>query len=172
MTFWLLDDGPFGVLSRFVDHSWQWPASTLHIMREVAQGAPYDKTGRRQRLMELRDASGLAGIQIHDGDDRAGAVLYGHLRPSGAAASKDIGEDASIAFCIAQEPNAIFVTMDKRSAYVALAELGPGRVATPFDVWIWLENNSLITCSQRDDLMRATAKGDQGIQGIPVRYQK
>lgn len=169
MTAWLLDDGPLDLLAKEFDSAWSWPASTLHLAREVAEGAASSES--RQRLLAMRDPAGAPCIQIHDGNDDAKAVLFGHLRPEDAKAKRDLGEDASIALCLVQTPEAVFVTQDKPAAYVALAELGPGRVATPYDVWSWLYERQHITEAQRDALMVATRKKDQGSQ-IPWRYQQ
>jgi hypothetical protein len=63
---------------------------------------------------------------------------------------------------LTQLPEAVFVTMDKGAAFVALAELGPARVATPFDVWSWLREQSLISAEQRRALDNATVDKDRG----------
>jgi len=169
MSWWLLDDGPFGLLGRHFDPAWAWPAATLHLIREVAASAPRDQSGRRQKLLDMRDASGVSSIEAHDAGLSAAKILFEHLRPSEVTASRDLGEDASIAFCLAEAHEAIFVTMDKRAAYVALAELGPARVATPFDVWIWLHEQGLISTAQRLALAEATRKQDQGLTRLPYR---
>jgi hypothetical protein len=75
----------------------------------------------------------------------------------------------AIAFCALVEPEGVFVPADKRAAFLALAELGPGRVATPFDLWAHLKDGGLITTEQFTFLCERTAKGG-GLPGVPLRF--
>jgi hypothetical protein len=170
MKRWLLDDGPLGLLARHFDPTWSWPAATLHVMKEVASGAPADKSGRRQQLFAMVDGAGASSVLVVDGGAPTADVLFRHVRPSAATATKDLGEDASIAYCIAEDTASTFVTMDKRAAYVALAELGSARVSTPYDLWAWLRESGLIMEAQWQLLAEATAKQDQGMSRVPLRF--
>lgn len=172
MSVWLLDDGPLGVLARAIDATWSWPEAALTVVREVADGASSDKTGRRAALLAMRAASGGACVKVHDGGPAAANMLWGHLRPQAAASTRDMGEDASIAVCATDLPDAVFVTMDKRAAYIAIAELGGARVAAPFEVWAWLERSGLVTRAVYDALCAMTAKQDQGLSGVPLRFRR
>lgn len=172
MTMWLLDDGPFGVLARAYDLNWSWPESVFTVVREVADGALNDKSGRRTSLLSMSASSGAPCIVIHDGGPEAARVLFGHLRPVAASSTRDLGEDVSIAVCATELPNAVFVTMDKRAAYVALAEIGGARVATPFEVWDSLEQRGLVTRATYTVLCEMTAKQDQGLSGVPLRFRR
>ena len=171
MKQWLLDDGPLGLLARYFDATWAWPAATLQVMREVALGAPADKSGRRQQLFTMLDGAGAPCLRILDGGERTAEILFQHVRTSAASATKDLGEDASIAYCMAEAPDAIFVTMDKRAAYVGLAELGSARVSTPYDLWAWLLDSRFISEDQWRQLVDATAKQDQGMNRVPLRFE-
>jgi hypothetical protein len=169
---WLLDDGPLSLLSKSFDPAWAWPEGTITVVREVADTAKLDKSGRRAALLAMQAPSGGPSVAIHDGGPSANAMLWGHLRPQAAKASKDLGEDVSIAVCATELPAAIFVTMDKRAAYIALAELGRGRVATPFDLWAQLEQEGCLSAAVFRELCERTFKSDQGLDGIPKRYQR
>src|SRR5262249_45089007 len=129
-------------------------------------------SGRRRSLLRVRDSSGQPSILVHDGGAEAQSVLYGHLRTRAATADKDIGEDVSIAVCATELPEAVFVTMDKRAAYVALSELGRGRVAAPFELWDELERSGLLTLETYKNLCEKTAKRDHGLAAVPRRHQR
>ncbi len=173
MTCWLLDDGPFGWLAQQFDPTWSWPASTLHVAREVAVKATFDKMERRQKLLAMQDPSGAPSIVIHDGNDLALTILYGHLRTKESEGDEDLGEHASIALCLSQLHQAVFVARDKKAVYLALAELGPARVATAFDVWSWLHEQRHITAEQREKLFERTYKQDKlERKVVPWRFQQ
>ncbi|HEU4539439.1 MAG TPA: hypothetical protein VFS00_35210 [Polyangiaceae bacterium] len=169
---WLLDDGPFWVLSRFFDPAWAWPEGLMAVVREVADAAKRDKTGRREALLAMRAPSGGPSVAVHDGGPAANAMLWEHLRPRAAEATKNLGEDVSIAVCATELPSAVFVAMDKRSVYVALAELGRGRVASPFDLWASLEQAGHISDAVFQGLCETTCKQDQGLVAVPKRFQR
>lgn len=170
MTRWLLDDGPLGHLARSFDPAWVWPAYTLFVMEEVAAQAFKDKTGRRQRLLEARNGvDPLIGVDRIDVGSPADEFLFGYLRPEAVSSTKNRGEHAAIAFCARQNPESIFVTMDKGAAYLALAELGPGRVSTPFDVWMDLRSRGIMPDAAYEELCRSTFAGDGDLRGKPSR---
>jgi hypothetical protein len=100
----------------------------------------------------------------------AANLLLDYLRPDATNATRDLGEDESIAYCIEEARDATFVTMDKRAAYIALSELGPGRVAVPFDLWHWLRSEGLITSAECATLCEVTLRQDNGLPGIPRRW--
>ena len=155
---WLIDDGPFGLLARVLDHRWDWPASTLHMARAVADGGARDKSGRRQQLLS-RQNSGQPWIRVHGiqpGTPAAG-MLYNHLRHNRYQSTEHLGEHASIALAATTLPTAVFVTMDKGAAFLALAELGRDRVATPYELWNWLCAEGFITMDCRLELLRLTS---------------
>ncbi|MCU0681495.1 MAG: hypothetical protein MUF34_04415 [Polyangiaceae bacterium] len=144
----------------------------MAVVREVAEAAKKDKTGRREALLAMRAPSGGLSVAVHDGGPAANAMLWGHLRPRAAEATKDLGEDVSIAVCATELPSAVFVAMDKRSVYVALAELGRGRVATPFDFWAFLVQAGHVSDVVFQRLCETTFKQDQGLGAVPKRLQR
>jgi hypothetical protein len=99
----------------------------------------------------------------------AAEILLNYLRRSETHATRDLGEDESIAYCMTDGPETVFVTLDKQAAFTALAELGPGRVATPFDLWAWLVEQRLITNEDRQQLDSDTLRNDVRLPGIPRR---
>lgn len=167
---WVVDDGPLGLLARFFDPGWLWRPDTLEIMDSVAASAPQDKSGRRQQLLALQ-ASARPAIAVRSllvGSEAANVVLN-YLRQDTRSATRDLGEDESIAYCMVEAKDAVFVTMDKRAAFVALAELGPGRVATPFDLWGWLAEERMLNATVRTALFEASHGADRGLPGVPRR---
>ncbi len=63
----------------------------------------------------------------------------------------------------------IFVTLDKRAAMLALAELGRGRVAHAFDLWLHLRDSGLVDSTVFDALCQRTKRSDGALPGIPLR---
>jgi hypothetical protein len=170
MMHWVLDDGPLGLLARMVTPGDTWPAGRLHVSEDVAANAQRDRSGRRQPWLAARRGSGPSVVvhAIVTGTD-VGKMVYEHLRTNAADASTDLGEDESIALCALDLVDAVFVSMDKGASYKALVELGLGRVASPFDLWLELRAEGLITETEFAKLCDATAKGDSGIAGVPAR---
>jgi hypothetical protein len=104
----------------------------------------------------------------------AASMLYEYLRLNSTHATKDLGEDASIAFCAMVRTDSIFVTQDKGAALVALSELGSGHVATPFELWFDLRGRGLVSAEQFQRLCESTLKtlkSDSTWPGIPARFR-
>lgn len=170
MTMWVLDDGPFGELAFQFDAAWAWPASCLHVVGEVAKLADLDRSQRRRRLLDM-SSGGTPSIEVHQIQvgSPASDMLYTHLRRDSVDATENLGEHASIAFCARVAPEAVFVPADKKAAFLALAELGPGRVVTPFDLWAHLHRSGFITRAQFTVLCERTVKGG-ALPGVPLRF--
>ncbi len=168
MNAWVLDDGPFGDLALQFDRGWTWPADAIHIVHEVALRADVDKSGRRQKLLEMKNA-GSPCVRVHRllVPSPAADMLY-DLRPDESDTDKDRGEHASIALCAIEQKEAAFVTNDKRAAYLALCELGPSRVASPFDLWLHLRGQGLITTNQFGALCERSKKS-ASLNRVPTR---
>ncbi len=155
MTVWILDDGPLGLLARRYNPAWSWPSRSLHTLAEVASAAPLDKSGRRNSLLGMNQ-SGEPVIEVHSimAGSPAARFLFEYLRPRASGATKNLGEDAAISYCAFERTDACFVTMDKGAAFLALAELGTGRVATPFDLWHDLLTQELVSSAEFSSLAR------------------
>lgn len=160
MTTWVVDDGPLGKLAQIFDDGWTWPAETAHVLQAVVEGAAFDHSGRRQKLLAMRNGGEPVIVQhaVSVGSP-ADHYLASHLRPNGSSATDDLGEHESIAWILHDGPDdAVFVTEDKKASYLALAELGCGRVATPFDLWDDLRSRALISEEQLRELCERGAK--------------
>ncbi|HEY4159822.1 MAG TPA: hypothetical protein VGM29_17045 [Polyangiaceae bacterium] len=170
---WLLDDGPFGQLAREFQPKWDWPAATLGVVDVVAQAAAKDKSGRRAKLLGMTTPNGGAvSVLGLLADSAAADLLFDYFRPNASFATKDWGEHASIAYCVADDRDAIFVTCDRGAAYLALAELGPGRVASPFDLWHWLASEGLVSVDTLNALCQFTIKNAGDLPGVPSRFSR
>jgi hypothetical protein len=67
--------------------------------------------------------------------------------------------------------DAVFVTADKGAAYQALVELGPCRVASPYDLWASLRDLGIVGQTVFDRLCRETASRSQATAGVPFRLR-
>jgi len=171
MTVWVLDDGPLGILARHYNAAWAWPARSLHTIAEVAAAASRDRSNRRKSLLDMQQ-SGEPVIEVHPimVDSEAAHFLFEYLRPNAPSATKNLGEDAAIAYCAIERKDACFVTMDKGAAFLALSELGSDRVATPFDLWADLLSKGLISPDEFSSLCD-TVRKSLALPGVPRRIQ-
>lgn len=172
MIFWVLDDGPLGNLAKHYNAAWSWPARSLHTVAEVASAASRDLSGRRDSVLAMRQ-SGEPVIEVHPimVGSQAACFLFEYLRPNAPSATKNLGEDAAIAYCALEKTDGCFVTNDKGAAFLALAELGRGRVATPFDLWEDLFSQGLITPDEFSSLCE-TVRKSLGLPGVPARVRR
>jgi hypothetical protein len=170
MTVWLIDDGPLSILALESVDTWQWPPDTLHVVHDVADAAKNDRSGRRQRLLAMGGATPAIRVHRPLADSPAAKYLLTHIRPRDPSATKNLGEDVAIAIAATELTTAVFVTLDKAAAFVALAELGPARVSTPLDVWHDLASRGLISNGQRDAMVRRTICGS-ALPGVPLRLR-
>lgn len=167
---WVLDDGPLGVLAQHFDPGWLWPPGALEVVESVARGASQDRSGRRERLLALTNGGQLAvPVRAISLESRAAALVFEYLRSDETNARRDFGEDESIAYCMTEATDRVFVTMDKGAAVIALGELGGARVATAFDLWFWMAEQRMISESTRDSLCQSCLKHDRSLPGIPRR---
>jgi hypothetical protein len=165
---WILDERPLEDLGMHFDAAWAWPASSLHIVGEVAARARLSP--RRTRLLNMSDA-GRSSIEVHDikVPSEAADFLYGHLRKDSSDVDEHVGEHASIAFCAVVEPDGVFIADDKQALFLALAELGSSRVATAFDLWAHLRDQKLIDPGQFKALCERTRKS-AALAATPRRF--
>jgi hypothetical protein len=163
---WILDDGPLGVLAETVKPAavGSWPPGELLIAEQTAVDAAGDRSGRRPGLLTLQ-AKGepVIGVVRLPLGSRAAHILYDHLG-RGSDDTEGRAERQAIAWAID-----VFVTHDKRAALTALAELGRGRGAHTFDLWIRLHASGHVTDEQFAALCERTAKRDDGLPGVPWR---
>ncbi|MBI5490512.1 MAG: hypothetical protein HY905_24470 [Deltaproteobacteria bacterium] len=146
-----------------------WPAGELMIAEQTAVDAAGDRTGRRPGLLTVQ-AKGepVIGVVRFPLGSRAAHILYDHLG-RGSNDTEGRAERQAIAWATDAGANAVFVTHDKRAALTALAELGRGRVAHTFDLWIHLHASGRVTDEQFAALCERTAKRNDGLPGVPWR---
>lgn len=99
------------------------------------------------------------------------ATVCGHFRVKYDQPTRDLGEHESIALLIHELTDAVLVVLDRRAAMLALAELGPGRVVSPFDFWHWLRAEDIIDQAAFEKLCTEVLRKDQGFPGLPVRFR-
>jgi hypothetical protein len=64
------------------------------------------------------------------------------------------------------------VTSDRRATVTALAELGIGRVAHPFDLWLHLRASRGLSEAGFQRLCQAILAIDQGLRRMPARVSQ
>lgn len=171
---WIVDDGPVNDLASVIDPATvsTWPAGELLVAEATDRAG--DQSLPRRALLDAR-ADGRRvfeplGVPMNS---PAAEVLFAHLRVGPRSAqSGNLAEDQAIALAITTHHDAMLVLREKRAALTALAELGPGRVAHAFDLWIYLRDHARITQTDFDRLCQATKAADQGLPGIPWRIKK
>jgi hypothetical protein len=173
MEAWIIDDGPLDWLARQVEpvEVAKWPPDRFFVAEATALAARRDalESMAANRRLALLEQSGLS-IRTFDVQvpSDAARILYEHLsHPSGTATN--LAENQAIAWALTERQEAVLVTVDKRAAMLALAELGRGRVAHAFDLWIELRQNDLISNDQFQHLCNATRAADQSLNSLPVR---
>ena len=97
-------------------------------------------------------------------------MFYDYLRANRTDLDRDVGEDQTIAWCACDAPDAVFVTADKGALFLAAAELGGHRVATPFDLWADLRGRKLLSEEDFEELCERTRRR-LGLPGTPGRLR-
>lgn len=173
---WILDDGPLGCLAQLSDLLVLTFCETgeLLVAGTTAKSATNDKSGRRQALLALSYLDGskvITVVNVTFGIDDPAAQVLTDLHPD-EFATIDLAEHESIAWAAAHGGDAILVTSDRRATVTALAELGMGRVAHPFDLWLHLKRNRGLNDRDFHLLCESTRKGDQGLRRMPARVSE
>lgn len=167
MTTWILDDGPLDLLSQFIDAiNWQnWSQMQLFVAKQTAVDAR-QSPARYDLLVSYPTLFHTFEIMV---DTLAFDIVHGHLRTTASRAAANLAEHQAIAWIISECTDGVFVTCDKKAAFLALAELGRNHVAHPYDLWLHLRDQRLINQTQFDDLCQKTRISDQSV--IPWRCQ-
>ena len=165
MPTWKLDDGPFGRLAKFarIADLPNWPSGKLFVAEQTALDAIQDTV--RNALLTA-DPTPFQVFRIMMGT-HAADIVYSHLRRTASRAAANLAEHQCIAWIIAERRDAVFVTEDRKAAFLALAELGRGRVAHAHDLWLYLRDERLVDRKQFENLCRATCRNDRS--DIPLR---
>ncbi len=140
-----------------------WPRGELL----VADATVCDASSRRKALLD-QSGSPFTQFSVLMGTEAA-KILYSHLRPA-ATSDKNLAEHQSIAWALAERPEAILVSRDKGATLLALAELGRGNAAHPSELWLYLLGEGRITKDQFKDLCRRTSNSEQS--PVPLRCQR
>lgn len=158
---WMLDDTPANDLAEVLhgvpEPGVPFPAGIFHTSREVMKLSSKSPT-RSRFLLRLEN---LGSLQVHDityGSDTF--VLYTEYR-KGAQTDANRGEHEAIALCTTALTRTVFVAGDKLACWLALLELGSGRVATPYELWDDLKARRILTEDLWDKLCERTRKGQQ-----------
>jgi len=164
---WILDDGPFDLLSRFVsmEDLPAWPQGRLFVAERTAEDA--GRSSVRKALLTTNPTP-FQVFRIMT-DTPAFHTAHNHLRRTESRPTANLAEHQAIAWIIHERPDAVFVTGDKKAAFLALAELGCGRVAHTYDLWLHLRDERLLDQNQFRNLCEDTRKTDQ--TAIPLRCQ-
>lgn len=173
---WILDDGPLDQLARFADPATltRGAAGSLLVASTTARAAAVSE--RRRALLELDCADGrlVEEFSVEIGDDDPAAEILLELHGS-ENTRLDLAEREAISWAQVHGASAggqaVFVTSDQRATVTALAELGRGRVAHPFDLWLDLLRQGRIGRSQFEKLCEATRNKDQGLERMPTRVR-
>lgn len=162
---WLLDDGVIDILARC-------PGAIRDALRQedlaIAEATAGDGSEERQRLIEEARVKTLR-VEV---ESPAENLLYGHFRSRSEyqrGSTVNFAEHQAFALLLTEEKNRIFVTFDKGAAYLALLELGPGRVAHPFDLFFYLEQKRRLEPGAFGELLDKSRKKEQ--LGPPWRLQ-
>jgi hypothetical protein len=168
---WILDDGPFNDLADFglVPTLAGYPAGRLLVPGATAHAAKLSDA--RRVLLETPTLTGERLIQVITiglgNDDPAGAILlelHGEERTT-----TNLAEREAIAWSLVHDKASIFVTYDSRAAIAALAELGHGRVAHPFDLWIDLLAEGALDVAQFKNICDRTLRRGSRLPRMPDR---
>lgn len=161
---WLIDDGVIDLLARCPE------ALRVTLRQEdlaIAEATAADVSEERQRLLAEAQVKTLRV----DVESPAENLLYGHFRRRSEyqrGSTVNFAEHQALALLLTEETSRIFVTFDKGAAYLALLELGPGRVAHPFDLFFYLEQERLLPPGVLEDLLDKSRKKEQ--LGPPWRW--
>lgn len=164
MAQWIIDDGPLGLLVECLGE--QGFQHTRDLTLFIAEQTSRDAQHRRPQTF-INDCSILHTFQILLGSQTS-EILYRHLGHTSSSETKNLAERQSIAWALAENTQAIFVSLDKRACVEALAELGRGRVAHAYDLWFELYAQEHITIQQFQSLCEKTRK-NQNLKNIPLR---
>ncbi|MCK6520518.1 hypothetical protein L6R49_03665 [Myxococcota bacterium] len=109
-------------------------------------------------------------INVHKSSLRASSALQ-RVRPVSANATRDLGEDISLALLMSDLLTLRWVTLDVRAERRTLHELGAERVCSPYDLLIDLLERGLLDLAAFDACKKAFEARMQGLLGFPARLQ-
>lgn len=173
---WIIDDGPLGLLAQLPDPSVlaSCQPGELLVSGTTARFASKDQSSRRQAILALAHPDGspvITVVNVTIGANDPAAEVLAELHPD-ETSTINLAEHESIAWASAHAGDAVFVSGDRRATVIALAELGNGRVAHPFDLWLHLKLNRGLGDGDFTRLCELTRRGDQGLRRMPGRVSQ
>ncbi len=168
---WILDDGPFGHLAGAVDpqDATHWQPDVLLVAGTTAAAA----TPISQALLDVRVGGkavvGTFEVRLGSGD--LAEQTFNEFHPDPTSPTNK-AEHESIAWAQVHGLDAVFVCAGLRASINALAELGRGRAAHPFDVWLDLRDRGWLGPQAFRQLCELTLKHDQGLLRMPKRVSE
>lgn len=168
---WILDDGPFGHLATVIDpqEKTHWQADVLLVAGTTAAAASV--TSKALLNLRVGEEPLVAVFEIRVGSNDPAEQVLIELHPD-TSSTTNLAEYESIAWAQEHGLDAVFVCADKRASLTALAELGRGRVAHPFDLWLDLRERSWLSLPAFERLCRMTREHDQGLPRMPRRIDE
>lgn len=176
---WILDDGPLGHLIQIeptlVD---RWTSGLLLTSESSVEAMRKKATPRVQdlsrRLLEPQPGPLPALIECFSVlADTEAFECFTELHGNGFS-DADKAEHECIAWALTHpDSETAFVCIDKKAVLIAMAELGCGRVADPFDVWLDLLGRNLVTSQEFASLCRNTwVHRRDGLRRVPGRIRR
>lgn len=166
---WLLDDGPFDQICRVPLRQRSNPTHELRLLVTSTTAASAEQSDMRKTWLQQCDFAGTVRVLIGSDDPAAQILLELHGEEK---TTTNQAEREAIAWALVHGQDAVFVTADQRATVTALAELGRGRVAHPFDLWLDLLDREMLNPTDFRSLCEATRRNDQGLERMPNRVKK
>lgn len=145
------------------------PPSELRLLITSTTEASTENSVMRKTWLQRYDYARTVRVLIGSNDPAAQVFLELHGEEK---TTVNQAEREAIAWALTHEPEAIFVTTDRRATVTALAELGRERVAHPFDLWLYLLDRELLSSTDFRSLCEFTRRKDQGLERMPDRVKK
>lgn len=140
----------------------------------IAATTQQDALRDRRSLIEAKNEEGetvFSTFEVGVGADDPAEGIFLELHPD-ETSRLDRAEREAIAWALVHGTKAVFVTLDLRACFTALAELGRARVCHPLDLWLELLDARLLTKQQFGELCHATHLKDQGLERMPDRVRE
>ncbi len=117
------------------------------------------------------DNGNLPLIQVHRISTLQAATALSRVRPNSANATKNLGEDVSLALLMSDLSTSRWVSLDQLAERRALHELGGDRVCSPYEFLIDLTERGLLEFSGLEHCKKAYERRLQALVGLPARLQ-
>lgn len=164
---WIIDDGPLDTLAAVGRPG---ELARYRARRLLIAPTTHRETSEpRKRLIGITNADSTPLVEVFEILSESEAWRIFHELHRQEKSTTNAAERECIAYALADCPEGIFVTADRRAALTALSELGRGRVAHPFDLWIDLLEMDAVSPEDFRRLCDRTKMKDQGLERMPDR---